>query len=39
MGNFTLRGAPMEGLLLIETKKYDDGRGFFMETWNERGFE
>jgi len=39
MGNFTLRDAPMEGLLLIEAKKYGDGRGFFMETWNERGFE
>ena len=39
MGKFTLRSAPIEGLLLIETKKFGDSRGFFMETWNERDFE
>ena len=39
MGNFTLHDTPIEGLLLIKTKKYGDSRGFFMETWSERGFE
>jgi len=39
VGKFALRSTPIEDLLLIETKKYDDGRGFFMETWNERDFE
>ncbi|MDR1514743.1 MAG: dTDP-4-dehydrorhamnose 3,5-epimerase [Synergistaceae bacterium] len=38
MNNFTLNRLPIDGLLLIETKKYGDDRGFFMETYNEEGF-
>ena len=38
-GNFTLRNTSIQDLLLIETKNYNDGRGFFMETWNEQNFE
>lgn len=26
---------PIDGLLILEPKKYDDPRGFFMETWRE----
>jgi dTDP-4-dehydrorhamnose 3,5-epimerase len=38
MGNFTLRSLPIEGLLLIEARKYGDDRGFFMEMYNEESF-
>ena len=29
---------PIEGAFLIELKKYEDNRGYFMETWNKRAF-
>ncbi|MDR1944044.1 MAG: dTDP-4-dehydrorhamnose 3,5-epimerase [Synergistaceae bacterium] len=38
MNNFAVKDTPMEGLLVLETKIYPDGRGFFMETWSERCF-
>ena len=28
----------IEGAFLIESKKYEDKRGFFMETWNDKQF-
>jgi dTDP-4-dehydrorhamnose 3,5-epimerase len=38
MNNFTLKETPIGGLFLIETRKFGDGRGFFMETWNDSSF-
>ncbi|MDR0616160.1 MAG: dTDP-4-dehydrorhamnose 3,5-epimerase [Synergistaceae bacterium] len=38
MNNFTVRHAPMDGLLIFETKKYGDGRGFFMEMHSDESF-
>lgn len=29
----------LPGLLLIEPKVFGDARGFFMESWNQRGFD
>lgn len=29
---------PLEGVRLIEVGCFDDGRGFFMESWNQRDF-
>ncbi|MCL4774366.1 MAG: dTDP-4-dehydrorhamnose 3,5-epimerase family protein, partial [Burkholderiaceae bacterium] len=28
----------LPGVLLIEPRVFEDARGFFMETWNERDF-
>jgi dTDP-4-dehydrorhamnose 3,5-epimerase len=28
----------LEGLLILEPKVFDDGRGFFVETWNQRRY-
>jgi dTDP-4-dehydrorhamnose 3,5-epimerase len=36
--NFTAERAPIDGLLLIKTKVFGDGRGFFMEIYNQRSF-
>jgi dTDP-4-dehydrorhamnose 3,5-epimerase len=38
MNNFTLRGTHIDGLLLIETRRFGDERGFFMELYSERSF-
>jgi dTDP-4-dehydrorhamnose 3,5-epimerase len=38
MNNFTAERAPIDGLLLIKTKVFGDGRGFFMEVFNRRSF-
>jgi dTDP-4-dehydrorhamnose 3,5-epimerase len=37
--NFAVERAPLDGLLLIKTKVFGDGRGFFMEIYNRRSFD
>ncbi|MDR1510268.1 MAG: dTDP-4-dehydrorhamnose 3,5-epimerase [Synergistaceae bacterium] len=39
MNNFTAERVPIDGLLLIKTKVFGDGRGFFMEVFNRRSFD
>jgi dTDP-4-dehydrorhamnose 3,5-epimerase len=39
MNNFTVERVSVDGLLLIKTKVFGDGRGFFMEVFNRRGFD
>lgn len=34
--NFEARALAVAGPLLIVPRRFDDGRGFFMETWSER---
>ncbi|MCD8300171.1 MAG: dTDP-4-dehydrorhamnose 3,5-epimerase [Clostridiales bacterium] len=36
MGQIKVTKAPIEGLLIIEPTVHDDGRGYFMETYNQR---
>jgi dTDP-4-dehydrorhamnose 3,5-epimerase len=38
MSNFAVHKAPIDGLLILETKKYGDSRGFFMEVHNDESF-
>jgi dTDP-4-dehydrorhamnose 3,5-epimerase len=35
---FTLTPTPLDGVMLIDPEYYPDGRGFFLETWNQRDF-
>lgn len=35
MGKITVTKAPIEGLYIIETTKFGDKRGYFMETYNQ----
>ena len=35
---FNLKGTVIEGPLLIKPNVYSDKRGYFYESWNERGF-
>lgn len=35
----TVIKTPLPDLLVIETQRFQDNRGFFMETWNRRDFE
>ena len=34
-GNFTFNETEIEGVYIIDVKKYGDNRGYFMETYNE----
>ncbi|MDR2779590.1 MAG: dTDP-4-dehydrorhamnose 3,5-epimerase [Synergistaceae bacterium] len=36
--NFAAERAPLDGLLLIKTRVFGDGRGYFMEVYNRRSF-
>lgn len=38
MGQFTFISTGIEGLTIVETKKFGDDRGYFMETWNHDNF-
>ena len=33
-----LIATPLEGLAVVEIDYFEDERGFFIETWNERDF-
>ena len=35
-GNFETRGLGIPGPMLITPRRFQDGRGFFLETWSER---
>ena len=37
-GNFNFIKTSIEGVYIIETKKYGDNRGYFMETYKEADF-
>ncbi len=39
MRKFKIIETPIKDLILIETKKFRDNRGFFMETYNQKEFE
>lgn len=39
MGRFKKHDTTIEGLVLINAQVFKDSRGFFMETWNKKGFE
>lgn len=39
MGNFTFTETKINGVYIIDTKKYVDNRGYFMETYNENDFK
>src|SRR5687768_16223014 len=34
----TVKQTPFEGVLLIEAAVFEDERGFFMESWNQRAY-
>ena len=38
IGNFTFNETPIKDVYIIETKKYGDNRGYFMETYKESDF-
>ena len=38
IGNFTFKETSIEGVYVIEPKKYGDNRGYFMETYKESDF-
>lgn len=38
MNSFTVSKTPIEGLIVIEPKVYNDTRGFFMESYNKESF-
>lgn len=38
MGFFSVTNTAIEGVQIIEPKKYGDSRGYFMETYNEESF-
>lgn len=38
MGQFTFTTTPIEGLYIIDSKRFGDARGYFMETYNEADF-
>ena len=35
----TIHTTPIEGLLVIEPKVFEDARGFFAETYNEERYQ
>lgn len=37
-GNFRFIDTPLDGVVIIEPKKYGDNRGYFMETYKESDF-
>ena len=39
MGQIIVSKCPIEGLYVIEPKVFEDARGYFMETWNQRDLE
>lgn len=39
MQKFTFRPLAIPEIILIETRKFDDNRGFFVETYNKKEFE
>lgn len=39
MGNFTFIKTPIEGLVIIEQRLFQDSRGYFMETYNYKEFQ
>src|SRR3989339_596118 len=39
MGNFKFSHAPIPDILIIETKAYEDERGFFMESYHQAAFK
>lgn len=39
MGQFFVTKTPIEGVLVLEAKKFGDSRGYFMETYNEADFK
>ena len=39
VGNFTFRDTTIEGVYVIEPKKYGDNRGYFMETYKAADFD
>ena len=38
IGNFLFKETSIEGVIIIEPKKYGDNRGYFMETYKEADF-
>ena len=34
----TLTATPLEGLFVVDVDRFEDERGFFVESWNERDF-
>ena len=38
-GNFKFIETSIEGVVIIEPKKYGDNRGYFMETYNKKEFD
>ena len=38
IGNFVFKATSIEGVFIIEPKKYGDERGYFMETYKESSF-
>ena len=39
VGNFTFHETSIEGVVVIDVKKYGDNRGYFMETYKEKDFK
>ncbi|MCR5646651.1 MAG: dTDP-4-dehydrorhamnose 3,5-epimerase [Acholeplasmatales bacterium] len=39
IGNFTFNETEIEGVYIIDVKKYGDNRGYFMETYKEADFK
>ena len=39
IGNFTFIETSIEGVYVIELKKYGDNRGYFMETYKKSDFD
>ena len=39
IGNFTFNETVIEGVYVIDVKKYGDNSGYFMETYKEADFE
>ncbi len=39
IGNFLFKGTTIDGVFVIEPKKYGDNRGYFMETYKKRDFD
>ena len=39
MSNFIFTETEIQGVLIIDVKRYEDARGFFMETYQEQAFQ
>lgn len=39
IGNFTFKSSTIDGVIIIEPKRYGDNRGYFMETYKESDFK